>query len=487
MNISDFKKKSIARILVVSFFFSLFATYHPKRVEALIPSVDPSSAGLLVKEMVLDPAAWVLVKLLMKGLVASMTKWVDSGFDGAPLFATDPGKFLAGVGDNVFGDFIKSAGFGALCSPFRVQVQAALNTKYVDSKIGSRDPYNASCRLSTITGNVQQFFDGDFNQGGWDAWYSLTQDPQGNPYSAIFDAQTQASIRLSGESSIELARLDWANGFISFSDCVRKDANGKCVERGPTKTPGLVIAEKLNLGLGSDIRTLEASDEISELLGALLNQVIGKVFTGAKGLFSNTGSGTDSGVTTGTDINPNFPTSLTVYLVGPNPQNVELGQPYLDYGAYAIDPVDGNIPSSNISTSGTVNVNVSSTYPIVYAATNSSGNTAQITRDVIVSTPTSTGGETGIVPDPSTEISSPPTIKLFPPLVYSIKVGNPYNDPGFDASDYLGTDLNYLVSVSGGPVDWNAVNTTYTLSYDVTDPLTGFRAITKTRTVNVVP
>jgi hypothetical protein len=294
MNISNFKRKSVATLLIISFIFSGFTAY-PKKAEALIPSVDPATAALWVKEYVLDPIVFIATRFLIKGLVVSMTKWVDSGFDGAPLFATDPEGFLLDIGDNVMGDFIQSSGFGALCSPFQAQVKIALITKYNNGKIRSRDPYQASCKLSSVSNNIQQFIKGNFSQGGWPAWLALTQDVQGNPYSALVDAQAQAELRIGGERGQKSIELSWAQGFINFSDCIQKNANGKCTKHGPTKTPGQVIASKLNTNLGSDLKTLEISDELSELLGAILNQVIGTVFTGSKALFSGSGTGTGGG------------------------------------------------------------------------------------------------------------------------------------------------------------------------------------------------
>jgi hypothetical protein len=167
--------------------------------------------------------------------------------------------------------------------------------------------------------------------------------------------------------------------------------------------------------------------------------------------------------------------------LGPDPQHVQQGQPYVEYGAYATDPVDITIPSSNIVISGSVNVNVPGTYTIMYTATNSQGNTAQISRTVIVDPPTTTGGGGG---GPVT--GTAPIIVLNPPFSMNVAVGSIFNDPGWSVVDSTGSTMYNLLSsvVVTGSVN-TSVAGTYQLSYDVTDPATGQSANTVTRTVTV--
>jgi uncharacterized protein YgiM (DUF1202 family) len=90
-------------------------------------------------------------------------------------------------------------------------------------------------------------------------------------------------------------------------------------------------------------------------------------------------------VEVGTSPLPPSTSGFSIYLTGPNPLNVTIGTTYVEYGAIAVDSVDG-VLSSSISTSGVVNVNVAGLYQIVYTATNSSGVTATAIRSVNVNT-----------------------------------------------------------------------------------------------------
>lgn len=76
-------------------------------------------------------------------------------------------------------------------------------------------------------------------------------------------------------------------------------------------------------------------------------------------------------------------TPPVITILGDNPATAEAMQAYADTGATAIDDVDGDI-SASIVVISTVNTSLLGSYTVSYAATDSSGNTAQATRTVEV-------------------------------------------------------------------------------------------------------
>ncbi|TAL48827.1 DUF5011 domain-containing protein [Patescibacteria group bacterium] len=502
-------RNTAAAALIVSLLFANLAFFYPRETEAIsiLGSGDvPVSEGKLREKETgkggllsvlsrlgiptsLDGLAWVAAKVAASAITQSITNWAKRGFEGGPLFATDPEQFFLGVGDVVAGDFIRSSGFGALCSPFRLEVQQAIALNYNSSRIRSRDPYIGSCTLSGVVQNVDQFIKGDFSQGGWGGWYQLTQTPQGNPYSAVLDAQAQLSVRLAGEKSIELTRLNWADGFLSFSDCLERDdfadaqsgmtGSGKCLKRGPTKTPGVVIEEGLNQVLGTKQRSLEVADELDETIGAVIDAIIGKVLGevfGGSGLFNGQQlSGGSGGVAI-----PGSPATLTIFLADPNPMTLSVGDAYIEPGYVALDPNEGSL-TGQVVVSGIVDTSVPGTYNLTYTVTNSSGQTAQAIRTIIVQ-PSVTGPGGGFPFGPIT--NTPPVVTLNDPKTMNLKVGDTYNEPGFVATDAEDGDITSRVTVSG-TVDTNTSGL-YSLRYDVTD-LVGDRAQTQIRLIFVNP
>lgn len=91
-------------------------------------------------------------------------------------------------------------------------------------------------------------------------------------------------------------------------------------------------------------------------------------------LVSCSGGGTES------DNSDDVPPAISV--AGETEITVQFGTEYEDAGASASDNRDGDVP---VSTSGVVDTQTAGTYQITYSATDSSGNTAQATRTVIVS------------------------------------------------------------------------------------------------------
>ncbi len=234
-------------------------------------------SSIATKEYVLDGIAWALINLVLQEMIRSTTQWVNSGFNGSPAFVTDLEGFLTDIADRVAGEFIWGSDLQALCSPFKLDIQIALDIQYQKTRSGSN--FSSECRLSDVVTNMENFIGGDFLEGGWDGWYSLTLTPQNNPYGALLEAQSELSATLSNSRAQETKLLEFGRGFLSF-----KNAEGVIV------TPGVVIEDQLNKTLGIPQGRLTVADELNELLGALFTQLTSSVLSGAGGLLGLTNS-----------------------------------------------------------------------------------------------------------------------------------------------------------------------------------------------------
>ena len=81
---------------------------------------------------------------------------------------------------------------------------------------------------------------------------------------------------------------------------------------------------------------------------------------------------------------PEDTTPPVITLLGPNPQVIQKGSPYVEKGATAYDNVDGDLTSSIIINSSNVNTNIIGSYAVTYTVSDSSGNTATKIRVVNV-------------------------------------------------------------------------------------------------------
>lgn len=291
-------KKSLAGLFVMLTLVGSGTLMMPKPAQALLPGLagaqivlDPNnlikntitaaqeaaSTGLLsalhLKEFTLDGIAWSLAKKVLAQSVASVVDWINSGFNGKPAFITDYDKYFLNAADQVAGDFIAESNFAQLCQPLQMPVRFILDLSYRQA----RDYRERSqCTLSSAAGNVENFLNGDFKQGGWNQWFSIVSNPANNIYGAV--AIGRDAEQNSVENAKEIAKTEAiiGQGFMSVKNC----DGGKCV----IVTPGSVISQYLNFSLTVGDRVLIQADQINEVIGSLFSQLGKKAITGANGL-----------------------------------------------------------------------------------------------------------------------------------------------------------------------------------------------------------
>lgn len=248
-----------------------------------------SSATVASKETLWDAIAKQAAQVTISNITSSIVSWINSGFRGSPAFVTDPAGFLTDTADQIAGNFIAGTELGFICDPFELNVRAALNLNY-SSSFAKRN----FCRLSGAVSNVENFAKftaGDFSQGGWDSWFQITQNPQNNPLGVYLASKSELTDRIFGAQSIELLKLDWGNGFLSWRECIASNMEtGECAEYSEIKTPGSVIENQLNNTLFTGTRQLELADEFNEIVGALIGQLVNTVLTQGLSSFGSGGS-----------------------------------------------------------------------------------------------------------------------------------------------------------------------------------------------------
>lgn len=234
------------------------------------------------KDLILDGIAWQIINLTLQSMSKDIVSWINSGFDGSPAFVRDLGGFMTNVADKVAGEYIWGRELAFLCSPFKLNIQMALDIQYRSG----RDSTSSKCTLSGVADNIEGFFNGDFLSGGWDSWYSITNTPANNPYGAMLEAQGALTIKISGAQNAELKLLDFGKGLFSKKQqvCSGRDDRAKCVDK--IVTPGETINSQLNTALNIPAGRLQVADEINEIVGALFTQLATKALAGAGGLLS---------------------------------------------------------------------------------------------------------------------------------------------------------------------------------------------------------
>lgn len=255
-----------------------------------------ATSQLGLKEFVLDGFAWYAINIILEEMIRSITAWVNAGFpDGGPAFIQDLGGFLLNIADGIAGDFIlNNTNLGFMCSPFQLDIQFALTGQYLANRDGGLG-YQPQCRISSILQNIKNFtvnvngevdleaaYDSTtFAAGGWAWWMGATEAQENNVFGAYAKAQAALNAALRNAKGEEIKLLDFGQGFLSRKEC---DSDGKNCQ---IITPGQVIESQLNEALAGGQRRLTVADEINELIGALLSQLVKHVLGGV-GLFNST-------------------------------------------------------------------------------------------------------------------------------------------------------------------------------------------------------
>lgn len=270
---------------------------------ALLTGINASSAitaGAEVTHLgikqVLDGLAWTVAKLAIQTMTKSIVNWINGGFEGSPAFETDLSNSLRQLGDGVAQQFlVELANNQKIQSPFVENLVTKVGAGYYlysgREGIASRLRYT----LDQSATDDKAFLAGDFNQGGWNAWFSAFMEPANNPYGAQMIASQELASAISDKANTYVQELGWGSGFLSWKgDCIDpapastaqagaaptklSDAKG-CINR-KTETPGSVIEQTLIPNLNSPLHQLELADSINEIVGALASQLVSKVLGG---------------------------------------------------------------------------------------------------------------------------------------------------------------------------------------------------------------
>ena len=268
--------------------------------------VGVNTTGLLAKENILDGIGWAIAKQMVSSMTQSLINWINSGFQGSPAFITDLNSFLLDALDTAAGEYIKSlGGIGEfICSPFRLDVQAALSINYQQARSGMPSGATAPmCKLSDIKNNIEGFLNG-IGDNGWQDWLEITSNPQNTPYGSYLEAEAKLNIRLINEAGQEREIANWGEGFLSKRVC--EAIEGKPTGKGANckiTTPGQVISEALTFQLSTGPRSLIEADEINEVIGALINQLTLQAMQGINGLL---GLGGNDAYTATNDVGQSY-------------------------------------------------------------------------------------------------------------------------------------------------------------------------------------
>lgn len=278
--------------------------------------------SLRQKENCLDKAAYALAQQALSQMTTKTLNWVNTGFDGNPLYVRDINSYLKSVrnqeltnyfrevqGSNpIFGNALRSiitqqvTGKGGvnerICIEYSNQGQVGsgngvgLNGQPKCIRYGTTVGFGGSS-MNTPQARAYNDFLGDFTKGGWSALLNTNN----NPLSALFSATNNLSTTLGTQKQNIQNELNQGNGFLNMRKCVEYSSQGQvgsdngtglsnepvCL-RYETITPGSVIAQQVGTITGSPVHQAELADEFNEALGSFFDSLLNKLFSKDSGL-----------------------------------------------------------------------------------------------------------------------------------------------------------------------------------------------------------
>lgn len=232
------------------------------------------------KEKYQDCIAWMAAKFMVRKIVDDLAKWIRGGANGKPRFIQDFGKYLTEAADTASGllleQILGKEDAQLLCKPWRMQIVLDIFDKVKRDKFS----FKAQCKISDIIENYEEFYD-DFSKGGWPAFLTVVLDDGSNPIGSYLMTLSEKEKRESfalNKADLEAKVNQGSLPGICLQSFVSGVTGKKNCVRSKILTPGAAIIEMLPETFSTELRQLEAADEINELVAAVIDAIRMKRF-----------------------------------------------------------------------------------------------------------------------------------------------------------------------------------------------------------------
>ncbi len=300
-------------------------------------STAGSAYGTFFGDCVVKPLVIDMAQRILANITNSLVTWIQNGFNGNPSFVTNIDDLVSNSANQGIGEFLNSTALGKyLCQPFATQVRIALATSF------SQQQY-AGCTLTQIDQNIQNI---GASQQAWQSWINISTVPANNQYGAYVQASGILNDLLSTQIANINNQVNRNGGFLDYQVCdtygpsngvtptasnpfgidtsitaqpvtqnssnpfaVNSTAVGSlpanttdswgvntslvsfpnqgstqtCIH-SHTTTPGQTISNALAGKYSSEFNQIGVAQDINQIMGALINEMVSQTLTGAGGL-----------------------------------------------------------------------------------------------------------------------------------------------------------------------------------------------------------
>ena len=275
--------------------------------------------------------------------------WINGGFNGSPAFIQDINQTLLSVGDAEATRFIDQfVNSGSLQDvPWKDDIAQTVLSGYLRSTGNDGFALDNPYTLNQYTDDPQACVSGNFGKCGLDGWMAMVLRPANTPRGLLTATQNRLASNVGNARGNKLTESAWYNGFQGFrgkcdtsgtftggggtnvggalsfssagaaaSPATVLSTSDTCANQ-PILTPGGLIAQSANKYLvDSGVDQYISSDEISEVVNALMGQLVGNVLGGGglAGLSSPTSGGGSSYIDRASDPSQTLKASSSLSL-----------------------------------------------------------------------------------------------------------------------------------------------------------------------------
>ena len=275
----------------------------------------------LLKEYVLDPLFWTMANVVIDQFGDAIVNWIQNGFEGSPMFMSDPEGFFRDTANQISGAIIDELNMEWLCDSLgklridldfflpgtdRAKYRCTFNDIADNFKgiSGRKDLSDwVDINVNVRQQNIVRLYGYDYRNGGLLMWLK-TAGWKNNDLGRTLQVSSDAYIGARMSVGFGRFQLFKNGGFLTMRKCtdregpVQEGQKGRCVKYEDT-TPGQLVQDQLNNAANKDLGRLQVADEVNEIIGALASTMIGWMLTG----------GNDEGGLTGYDKNADYSSS----------------------------------------------------------------------------------------------------------------------------------------------------------------------------------
>lgn len=300
MRIFNLKKTIIFPFLA----FILFFTSNTQTAHALIPVIDATliaeetARGVVdiahdtyqdVIKMAGDLSAYSIAQATMDMLIIDSVRWIQTGLNGNPLFATNQAfssmsltDAMAGTFSNQLRNYPNMANFGP---SFQNNLANGLSLNSLVNQ-GNKFRSAMSNPYSQYGVTPQQLLN-DPSRGTWDTYYTSLKD-SGNPYGVELMTTTELRNRQALALETQHNQLNQSNGFLglvdlkscNYPDGMNTDFTGvdEAAKQNiqqvycKTTTPGAIIGDTLSNVTATPLNRLNNVDSINKFIAGFITQ-----------------------------------------------------------------------------------------------------------------------------------------------------------------------------------------------------------------------